>query len=232
MDKQAFRAGLKVAIPTGMGYLGIGLALGIIGAAEGVSPFFVLLSSLMIYAGAGQFALVSLLATGSGLQAIALTIFLINLRHFLMGLHTATLFPQTSLVKTLGIGGLLTDESYGVMLGQDIRDRNLSPDWMLGNNILSYSVWVGATFLGALLGERVPDPYMLGLDYALVAMFIGIFSSQFRALEKTDSWSTMFKILLVVGISFLGMSLVLPKSLAVLLATLLGCATGVYLDEK
>ncbi|MDQ0222895.1 AzlC family ABC transporter permease [Streptococcus moroccensis] len=232
MDKQAFRSGLKSAIPTGMGYLGIGLALGIIATTEGMSPFLVLWSSLVIYAGAGQFALVSLLATGASLQAIGMTIFLINLRHFLMGLHTATLFPSMSPAQTIGVSSLLTDETYGVMLGQDIRDDGLSPDWMLGNNILSYTVWVGATFLGALLGERVPDPYRLGLDYALLAMFIGIFSSQFRALEKIDGLGNSLKILGVVGLAFLVGVLVLPKSLAVLVATLLGCAVGVYLDEK
>lgn len=232
MDKQAFRAGAKAALPTGMGYLGIGLAFGVIAAAEGLSVFLVFLMSLLIYAGAGQFALIGLLVAGDSLSSITLTIFLINLRNFLMGLHTATIFPQASNLQNLFIGGLLTDESYGVMLGERLQTQEVSPDWMLGNNLLSYLSWVTATVLGALLGERVPDPYALGLDYALLAMFIGIFSSQFRGLELTEGLVKILKILMVVAISFLALVLIVPKALAVLLATLCGCATGVYLDGK
>ncbi len=45
---------------------------------------------------------------------MALTVCLINLRNMLSGLHTSSDFKDASLAHTIGIGSLLTDESYGV----------------------------------------------------------------------------------------------------------------------
>ena len=53
------------------------------------------------------------------------------------------------------------------------------PQWMHGNNLLSYGAWFLGTVLGTILGGLLPNPESFGLDFALVAMFIGIFSSQF-----------------------------------------------------
>lgn len=230
-EKQAFKAGFGAALPTALGYLGIGMALGIIAAAEGLAAWQVFLMSLLIYAGAAQFALVGLLVSQESVASIVLTIFLINLRNFLMALHTATLFPSLSWQESTGIGGLLTDESYGLLLGEHMAKGTVKPAWMLGNNFFSYLTWVGATSLGALVGERVPDPYVLGLDFALLAMFWGIFAGQFRGLSSRHPLSKLVKILVVVGFSFVGLAYLVPKSVAVLVATLCGCGMGVYLDE-
>lgn len=230
-NKKAFQAGMAIALPTALGYLGIGLAFGIIAAAEGLAAWQVFLMSLLVYAGAAQFALVGLLVSQEPLTSLALTVFLINLRNFLMALHTATLFPSLSWKEAFGIGSLLTDETYGLLLGQHLVKGKVEPSWMLGNNVLSYLTWVGATSFGALLGERVPDPYALGLDFALLAMFWGIFSGQFRGLSGRHPQSQLFKILAVVGLSFMGLAYVVPKSVAVLVATLCGCGMGFYLDE-
>lgn len=227
-----FKRGMQSALPTGLGYLGVGMAFGVIAAAAGITVWQVLLMSLLIYAGAGQFALVGLLVTGEPLSSIALTIFLINLRNFLMALHTATFFPDVSAGRSLAIGGLLTDETYGLLLTEGLQKKAVSSDWMLGNNILSYCSWIAATVLGAVVGERIPDPQVLGLDFALMAMFIGIFAAQFRGLALSVPVKKIAGILLTVASVFFVLACFLPKSAAVLSATLAGCVMGVWLDEN
>lgn len=227
-----FYSGLRAALPTVLGYLGIGMAFGLIATAGGLSSLEVLLMSLLVYAGSAQFALVGLLAAETPLLSIALTIFLINLRNFLMGLHTATLFPNASLGQGVAIGSLLTDETYGVLLGESHHGQNLAPEWMLGNNLLSYLSWVTASLLGALLGTNLPDPETLGLDYALLAMFIGIFVAQYRGLSLSTSHGKILKLLSLVAVAYLSFAGFLPSSVAVLLATICGCLSGVYTDDK
>ena len=91
MRGQTFKQGAQAAAPTAMGYISIGLACGIIGASY-VTPLEMALMSILVYAGSAQFAMLALLAVHAPVTAILLTVFLINLRLFLLGLHTSTFF--------------------------------------------------------------------------------------------------------------------------------------------
>ncbi|MDK7294103.1 AzlC family ABC transporter permease, partial [Streptococcus pasteurianus] len=84
-------------MPTALGYISIGLACGIIGASY-VSPLEMALMSSLVYAGSAQFAMLALLVIHAPVTAIALTVFLINLRLFLLSLHTSTFFWHASLL--------------------------------------------------------------------------------------------------------------------------------------
>ena len=211
--------GVKAAMPTALGYVSIGLACGIIGASY-VSPLEMTLMSSLVYAGSAQFAMLALLAIHAPVTAIALTVFLINLRLFLLGLHTSTFFRHASLLQNIGIGILLTDETYGVLLSEHVHTKYISLQWMYGNNITSYLAW----FVGSVVGTT--------LNFALVGMFIGIFSSQFLVMLHKTKFQKLLVMLSVVALSFYALSMLVSSSLAVLMSTLLGCAAGVMLDDK
>ena len=87
MQEKGFWDGAKAATPTVFGYISIGMALGIVGAKSGLTPLEIGLMSIIVYSGSGQFALCGLILAKASLPSIGLTIFLINLRHFLMNLH-------------------------------------------------------------------------------------------------------------------------------------------------
>ena len=114
MEKD-FWQGVRDALPTALGYISIGLACGVV-ASPYLSPLEMALMSVLVYAGAAQFAMISLIAAHSSILNMALTVCLINLRNMLMSLHTSSDFKDASLAHTIGIGSLLTDESYGGLL--------------------------------------------------------------------------------------------------------------------
>ncbi len=228
--KKTFVHGMRDAIPVGLGYVSIGLAFGIVAAGSGWSWWEVALSSILVYAGSAQFALVSLLLTGDSLLAIAMTVFLINLRNMLMSIHATTFFKKAPLWEGLFIGSLITDESYGVLMGEAVHNQNITTSWMHGNNVFSYVSWIVATVVGALLGAMIPNPSGFGLDYALVGMFIGIFIGQWEAMAVSEPVKKLVLILLAVKVSFFVALLVVSQAAAVLIATLCGCLAGVYLD--
>ena len=231
MKEKGFWEGVQAAMPTALGYVSIGLACGIIGAPY-VTPVEMGLMSLFVYAGSAQFAMIALIAVQAPVAAIAMTVFLINLRLFLLSLHASTYFRHTSLWQNIGMSSLLTDETYGVLMGELVHTDKINPMWMHGNNLNSYLAWFVGTVVGTALGGLLPNPEIFGLDFALVGMFIGIFSSQFQIMQKRIPLRNLFIILGVVALSFFILLTVVSQSLAVLFATLLGCTMGVILDGQ
>ena len=53
----------------------------------------------------------------------------------------------------------------------------LGERWMIGLNVTAYLNWILATIIGGLFGEWIPR-FTYGMDYALPAMFIGLFVLQ------------------------------------------------------
>lgn len=228
---QTFKQGAQAAVPTALGYISIGLACGIM-AAPYMNPLEMGLMSLLVYAGSAQFAMIGLIAVQAPVVAIALTVFLINLRLFLLSLHASSLFRHSTLWQNIGIGSLLTDETYGVLMGEHVHSETIAPQWMQGNNLVSYVSWILGTVIGTALGSLLPNPESFGLDFALVAMFIGIFASQFEIMLRRVKIKKLYLVLTVVGLSYLILTSFFQNSLAVLFATLLGCTVGVFLDDK
>ena len=137
MKEKGFWEGAQAAMPTALGYVSIGLACGIIGAPY-VTPVEMGLMSLFVYAGSAQFAMLALIAVQAPVAAIAMTVFLINLRLFLLSLHASTYFRHTSLWHNIGMSSILTDETYGVLMGELAHADKVNPMWMHGNNLNSY----------------------------------------------------------------------------------------------
>src|SRR5690606_15613594 len=106
--------------------------------------------------------------------AIIATTFIVNLRHFLMSASMAPHFTSYSLLKNIGIGVLLTDESFGVASNRIARKLKMNDRWMNGLNVTAYSTWIASCMLGGWLGAWIREPEQWGLDYALTAMFIAL----------------------------------------------------------
>lgn len=232
MEKKEFQAGVKASLPTALGYVSIGIACGVVGASSGLTPLQMGLMSALIYGGSAQFAFCALVVAGADLPLLVLTVFLVNLRNFLMSLHATTVFPKVSLWHGIGIGSLITDESYGVMLNERLKREAISPMWMHGNNLAGYVSWVVSVYLATILGAYIPDPKVFGLDFALVAMFVSIFESQIRAMFQLVAKQKIAWVLVSVTVSYVLLLLVVSSSVAVLGATFLGCLVGVLLDDK
>ena len=110
-----FSDGVRACVPTILGYLGIGFAMGVVGKGIGLSILQIFLMSLIVYAGSAQFIICGMLAIQAPISSIIVTVFFINLRHFLMSLSVAPYFQKATLWENIGIGSLLTDESDGVL---------------------------------------------------------------------------------------------------------------------
>lgn len=229
-QQQLFWQGVKDCVPTLLGYIGIGVAFGIVGSASNLTMLEISLLSVFVYAGSAQFIICALLVAHTPLSVIIFTAFIVNLRHFLMGLTIAPAFKSYSIWRNIGIGTLLTDETFGVASTKLMSQQRLQASWMNGLNITAYLCWIISSVIGASLGQWIADPEMLGLDFALTAMFVALLILQLQQVASAKLKS----MLLIVGYTILFMFLLmlfLPSHLAVIIATILAATIGVWSDR-
>ncbi|WP_368790859.1 AzlC family ABC transporter permease [Companilactobacillus farciminis] len=230
-DSLSVETAVKDTLPTVFGYIGIGLSFGIVAASAGMSVLMATLMSLIVYAGSAQFILVSLLVIGTPIVSIALSVFLVNSRMILMSMTTANFFKKNSLFENILLGSLITDESFALSMNKlNYTDGKLTFKWFNTVNVMAYLVWAVSTAVGAMLGKIISDPEKLGLDFALVAMFIGLLYLQLIS-DKSISLKVQ---LIVVGIMlpvvYFGL-IFISSDLLILVVTLIGCTIGVILKH-
>ena len=226
----SFLQGVKDCIPTLLGYISIGLAFGVVGSASGLSVIEIALLTILVYAGSAQFIFCALLLTSSPASAIIVTIFVVNLRHLLMSLTLAPHFTRYSMLRNVGFGTLLTDETFGVAVTKQMQTGKLHGKWMDGLNITAYLFWILSCVAGAFLGQWVANPERWGLDFALIAMFIALLVLQLSSVGKSKIMHYI-KLIGYIALIMYGLSYVVPSHVAVLLATVIVATIGVVTDK-
>lgn len=225
-------AAIKEALPTVFGYIGIGLAFGIVAKAAGFSPWITLLMSLFIYAGSAQFIAVSMLAAHSPVASIVFAVFLVNARMILISTTVAGYLPTQATWKNVVLGSFITDESFALSMNKiNYTNHRLNFEWLNAANLVAYWVWAGASVVGAILGNFITDPQAWGLDFAIVAMFLGLLYLQIIS-EQVLSYSLQLLVVLItLGLMYVGF-IFIPTNLLVLVVTLITCGLGVWLKNE
>lgn len=230
-DDLSSRAGFTDAIPTAFGYIGVGLAFGIVAKASGFSLLEIGLMSLITYAGSAQFIIVSMVLAHASVLAIVLSVFLVNSRMILMSTVVAPYFKQESLMKNVLIGTLITDETFALGMNKlNASERKLSFPWYHTANIFAYLTWAAATLVGGALGNLIQNPERYGMGFAIVAMFIGLLYLQVIS-DTTIKYAVQFSVIgFVIVVMVIGLIFV-PANMLLLIAALLGCSFGVVLKH-
>src|SRR2546422_1318728 len=212
---------MRAAVPVVLGYLGIGIAAGVVERGAGLSYAEVLLISAVLYAGSAQFV-TSMLSLASSASAIVLTVFFLNLRHLLLSAALAPALRGVPAWKNALLGLQLTDETFVVASGR----RPLSPAWMAGLNLAAWSAWAMANLAGAALSGAARDTRTLA--FALPAMFAGLLVLQVRIQPRLRE---ALGVALFSGAAGAGIQLAAPGPGAVIGATVLGATLGLSLER-
>lgn len=174
---QTLRDGAAAAWPIILGYIPIGLALGVLARQAGFSPLDIGLMSIFVFAGSAQFIAVAMISQGATPTALILTTLIVNFRHLLMSSSLAIHLRGTSRKFQCLFGYGITDESFAV---NTIRFRGAWDPWRaLALNQIANTTWILATVSGALAGSLIPAG-AFGIDFALPAMFIALLVMQLQ----------------------------------------------------
>jgi len=179
MQPEDRKAILRLTTPVGMGYVPAGFAYGVLALQAGLPVWIVIVMSVVVYAGAMQFAAVPMLASAAGLPTIALTTLMINLRHVLYAIPLLNRLPKRRAAKAYVIAAL-TDETYSVLTAL-APDRCRALGWRIA--LVNHSYWVLGTLLGVALGGQAAR-WIPHLDFALPALFVILAIEHYRAQRR------------------------------------------------
>jgi 4-azaleucine resistance transporter AzlC len=227
-NEDSFLQGVKDCLPTLLGYLSIGFAAGVVEKTAGFTIPEIAMMSVILYAGSAQFIAAGMIAAGSTVMSIVVTILFVNLRHLLLSAALSPYFRKLTPFRNMLIGALLTDETFGVAINESARKKNISERWMHGLNITAYLNWIIANIAGAFLGQWITNPEVFGLDFALPAMFIGLLVLTILSRRK-------FSLDIVVGciaaLVAVGVSLAVSPSMGVIAATIVASTLGMVIEK-
>lgn len=168
-----FRRGFTDIAPILLAAFPIGLLWGTLAVKEGLSPLETGLASATIFAGAAQFVAIDLWASPAPWVLLTVTVFIVNLRHVLMG---ASLSRHVGAIPGRAMPlfmYLLVDEVWAFAERRALHSPLTLP-YYLGLGLPLLVNWVVSTVLGAVMGRGLGDPAALGLDFAFSALFIAI----------------------------------------------------------
>jgi 4-azaleucine resistance transporter AzlC len=178
-DWDAIRASRRRLVLDSLGIIasgiGFGLVYGLAARGAGFSPIEACAMSILVFAGAAQFAAVGYVASGfSWLGVVLLTAFL-NARHLL---YSAALAPYvTDRPRSIRavMAHLLTDEAFAMSIAhwRRLGRADLWGYWWAAL-AADFIPWNVGTLAGVTIGGAIPDPRVYGLDVIFPAAMAGL----------------------------------------------------------
>jgi 4-azaleucine resistance transporter AzlC len=155
----------------------VGASFGAIAVAAGMPIWLSSAMSLLVFAGGSQFMAVGILAAGGGPVAAVLAGLVLNARHLPFGLAVGEAIGTSWLRRIVG-AHLLIDENTAYALAQRDPQRARAAYWACG--LAMFVLWNLGTVGGAVVGNAIGDPALLGLDAAFPAGMLALLLPSLR----------------------------------------------------
>ncbi|EPJ9271589.1 AzlC family ABC transporter permease, partial [Klebsiella pneumoniae] len=196
--------------------------VGALSVSAGMSVWQSTAWSAIVIAGSAQMLALNMLKTGATLGVIIFTTLIINLRHVLYSASISGSVREASFFKKCFMSYALTDEVYATTV-KEMEGNKKEKYLFYGSAMITFwAIWVLADFLGALVGASFPHIEKYGLDFAMVAAFIAIVVPQI----KSQACTVAAVVAAVSGV----LLVVLPYSLGIVVASVLGVLAGLCVD--
>ena len=177
-----FSAAFKTTIPVLAGYLGLGLAFGIMLEDLGYNALWAAFFSLVAYGGTIQYLAIALLSTAfNPFEALFLSV-LVNFRHLFYGITMADKFKGLGKKKLALIFGL-SDETFSLLSTTELPEGTDRGKFYLYVTLLDHSYWILGSFLGGLVGSLITFN-TTGIGFVLTALFVVLFMEQWKKKEN------------------------------------------------
>jgi len=221
---QGVLRGMREMLPLACFALPFGLAFGAAATERGLAPELATLMSLLVFAGASQFAALELWVEPLPLGALALVVLAVNARHLLLGAALAPwLLPLPPGQRHLVLA-FLSDANWAhsrSAFERGARDAGL----LLGGGLVMWAFWVAGTAAGGLLGSGLGDLRRFGLDLMMPAFFATMLVGQWRGRADLPPW-------VVAGAVALAGVWLLPPGWHVIAGGLAGGLAGLLLEAR
>ncbi|HNX25316.1 MAG TPA: AzlC family ABC transporter permease [Spirochaetota bacterium] len=166
-----FIAGARSAIPIFIGYFTTSVAFGILALSSGLTPFEAVLFSMTNLTGAAQFMAINLISSGAVIGEIVVSVFLMNLRYFIMSASLARKLGLKNNIDKAVISFGVTDEVFSVA---SLKSGAVSDSFMYGLQLTAWTGWAAGTLAGVTMGSFLPRTLQDAMSGALFALFAAL----------------------------------------------------------
>jgi 4-azaleucine resistance transporter AzlC len=155
--------------------IGFGFVFGLAARDAGYSPIEASAMSVIVFAGAAQFAAVGYVAAGLPWAPILVLTLFLNARHMLYSASLAPRLRSVPFPHRAAMAHVLTDEAFALAATHFHRLGRVDvPGYWIGAILGVFIPWNVATLAGVLLGGAIPDPSVFGLDIVFPAAMAGL----------------------------------------------------------
>jgi 4-azaleucine resistance transporter AzlC len=159
------------ALTIGASVTPFGLSFGAVSSEAHLSLVQVCLMSLVLFSGASQFALVSLIGAGGSYVSAVGTALLLGVRNGLYGARINALLRPTGWRRFV-MAEVTIDESTAMAVSEAPSGNSARAFWSTALSV--YVLWNLSTIIGALVGNALGSPATTGLDVAGPAAFVAL----------------------------------------------------------
>jgi 4-azaleucine resistance transporter AzlC len=178
-------------------------------------------SAPIIFAGAAQLTLITLLGTGTAVVAAVSAALVINARHMMYSAALAPTFQkQPKWFRWLGPYALL-DQTFALVILRKDDDPKDFRTYYLAASATFIIFWNITVALGLMVGPVVPESWQL--EFAVPVMFVGI------VVMSVDRYPKAVAAIVGAGVSYLFAGL--PNRSGLLVGALFGIVAGVLADR-
>ena len=175
-------------LPMSLAAATYGLAFGLLASQSGFNNFQTISMSALVFGGSSQLVAMDQLALGVGPSAAIIAGAALNMRILLITASLESVMRDRSWWQ-IGLGTFLaTDASVALMQTAKSRRMTNSYWYFFGGGASLYLVWIVVTTIGAFLSSGVPDPELVGLDFAIIAIFVAILPGMWRGFVDILPW--------------------------------------------
>jgi 4-azaleucine resistance transporter AzlC len=193
--EDSYAAGVRAALPLVVPTLLIGASFGVAASTVGWGVVAPVVMSAIVFSGAAQFAIASVLGAGGSVVAAVLAGSLIATRFLAMGAAIGPSMRGGPLRRALE-GQAVVDAS--LVLAR-VGDARYGPRRLLGATAPQYACWTTGTLIGVLVGDKIADPEALGLDAVFPAFFVVLVAGELttRAARVTAAAAALIVLALI-----------------------------------
>ena len=222
--KSAYWSGFRDGTPFILMALPFALLFGVVGTEAGLAFGQTFLFSLLVIAGAAQFAALQLMIEDAAIVMVILAAVAVNLR---MAMYSASLVPYLGAApmwQRVLIAYMNFDQTYVA----SITKYEAVPDLTIAQRVAYFfgvaspivPTWVGSTVIGIVAGSAIPPEY--ALDFIVPIMFLAMVGPLLKT--KAHVAATVTSVVVALALASL------PSGMGLLIAAACAMVVGVVVE--
>ncbi len=172
VDRSIVKRAITDALPLFMPAVPFALVIGLAVIESGMSPFVGWSTSWLIFGGAAQLTLISLIGSGAAVAAAVTAALVVNARHLMYSAALAPAFQtQPPWFRWLG-PYFLIDQLFALSILETEATEDAFRTYFLSVGLMFWVLWQITTAVGLAIGPVVPEEW--NLEFAVPLLFLGL----------------------------------------------------------